>query len=65
MQSVYIAELATGKITTVSGGFTNDYSPTWDPNGKYLFLLSNRVFNPVLDELDRAFLVTRPPSRSA
>ncbi|MBC8105500.1 MAG: PD40 domain-containing protein [Anaerolineae bacterium] len=59
VQSMYIAEIATGKITTVSGGFTSDYSPAWDPNGKYLFMLSNRVFNPVLDELDRAFLVTR------
>src|SRR5262249_2272787 len=59
VQCVYICELATGKITNVSGGFTNDYSPSWDPKGRYLYILSNRVFNPNLDELDRSFLVTK------
>ncbi len=58
-QMIWLCELATGKTTTISAGFTNDYSPTWDPNGKFLYFLSNRVFQPRLDDLDTTFLVTQ------
>jgi tricorn protease len=58
-QTVWLCELATGKATTVSAGFTNDWSPTWDPQGKYLYFLSNRVYQPRLDDLDATFLVTQ------
>lgn len=55
---IWICELATGKTTAVSAGFTNDSSPTWDPKGKYLYFLSNRIYQPRLDDLDSNFLVT-------
>ncbi|WP_428936703.1 S41 family peptidase [Fontivita pretiosa] len=59
VRSVYLYELATGTIQRISAGFTNDYSPAWDPQGKYLYFLSNRVFRPYMDDLDMSFLVTR------
>jgi tricorn protease len=59
VQTIWVYEVATGKSTQVSPGFTNDHAPSWDPQGKYLFYLSNRVFRPELDDLDMSFLVTR------
>jgi tricorn protease len=59
VQSIYVHEIATGKSTCISGGFTSDYSPNWDPKGRYLYFLSNRVVNPQLDDFDRSFLVTK------
>ncbi|MGH7179112.1 MAG: PDZ domain-containing protein, partial [Tepidisphaeraceae bacterium] len=59
VQQVWLYNLADGSKQSVSAGFTSDFSPTWDPTGKYLYFLSNRSFNPFLDDLDRSFLVTR------
>jgi tricorn protease len=59
LQSIWVYDIASGKSVTLSSGFTSDYSPSWDPKGKYLFFLSNRYFNPILDDLDREFLITK------
>ena len=58
VQEVWVQEIDTGKKATVSAGFMNDYAPTWDPKGRYLYMLSNRVVAPELDEFDREFIVT-------
>ena len=34
------------KITEVSDGMTNDYSPSFDPEGKYLYFISSRTLRP-------------------
>ncbi|HEY7090221.1 MAG TPA: hypothetical protein VH518_19140, partial [Tepidisphaeraceae bacterium] len=59
MQNLWLYEIASSKSTQISAGFTNDSSPAWDPEGKYLYFLSQRVFRPELDDLDASFLVTR------
>src|SRR5262249_8010324 len=59
MQKIWLYEIASSKSTQVSAGFSNDSSPAWDPEGKYLYFLSQRVFRPELDDLDASFLVTR------
>ncbi|HEX4423337.1 MAG TPA: S41 family peptidase [Kofleriaceae bacterium] len=51
-QTVRIFDTQTGKITPVTGATTSDYSPAWDPEGRYLYFLSDRAANPVLDTHD-------------
>lgn len=56
---VWIYTLGTKQRHRVSSGFTSDSSPSWDMSGKYLYFASSRYFNPVLDEVDFDFSVTR------
>ena len=59
LSSIYLFELATRQSTPVTTSFSQDYSPVWDPDGKYLFFLSDRSFNPVLGQRDFQHIVTR------
>ncbi len=43
----------------VTSGFSRDHSPAWDPDGKFLYFLSERRVNPVLDSVDFEFITTR------
>lgn len=52
MSSVSVYSLRTGRSFTISDGLHSDYEPRWDPEGKYLYFLSNRNLNPVLGEMD-------------
>jgi tricorn protease len=45
-------DTATGVVTPLTGATTNDYSPAWDPQGRYLYFLSDRAANPVMDFRD-------------
>jgi tricorn protease len=36
----------------ISDGFTDDFSPAWDPDGRYLHFLSHRNINPVVGSQD-------------
>lgn len=42
----------------VSTPFTDDHTPTWDPAGKYLYFLSNRSFDPIVDLHEWNFTTT-------
>lgn len=44
--AVYLYELATKKTTQVTEGYYRDDSVSFDVNGKYLYLISARTFNP-------------------
>ena len=44
--SVYIWNAADGKVTRVTEDMFNAYSPAWDPQGNYLYFLSDREFAP-------------------
>jgi len=43
----------------LSDPMVNSFSPTWDPDGKYLDFLSDRFINPFLDRFDARFTVDR------
>ena len=45
---VYIYSLADQKATAVTSSMNNSYAAIFDPEGKYLFYLSDRDFNEVL-----------------
>lgn len=52
MRLIRIYDVASGKVATVSSGTTRDFSPAWDPAGRYLYFLSQRGSNPLMDQLD-------------
>ncbi len=54
-----------GKYTQVTSGYYNDTQPVFDPEGKYLFFLTNRSFNPVYSDLDNSFVYPNATSIAA
>ncbi|HEY2041352.1 MAG TPA: PDZ domain-containing protein, partial [Jatrophihabitans sp.] len=63
LRSIRIAELSTGTVTAVTTRRFIDSDPRFSADGKYLFFLSARTFDPVYDAhvFDLAFpLATRP-----
>lgn len=50
-QAVKLAHLETGETYQVTEPVLRDFSPSFDPEGKYLYFLGKRVFNPVRDQL--------------
>jgi len=64
---IRIAKVKSGAVHDVTTLLRVDRSPVWDPEGKYLYFISTRDFNPVYDALQfdlsfpqatRPFLVT-------
>ncbi len=58
-QALHLYNVATGARQAVTAGFTDDSEPTWDPKGKCLYFLSNRVINPVMDSVDLQHITLR------
>ncbi|HYH48320.1 MAG TPA: peptidase, partial [Acidimicrobiia bacterium] len=50
-RSIKLCEVATGTTHLVTPPEFRDVHPSWDPDGKYLYFLSYRVFDPVYDSL--------------
>jgi tricorn protease len=48
---VRIADCASGALIDATEALREDRSPAWDPEGKYLYFISARDFNPVYDAL--------------
>jgi tricorn protease len=49
--SIKIYDTASNRTTAVTEPNFSDHSPSWDPEGKYLFFISFRTFDPVYDEV--------------
>lgn len=50
--SIYVYDTQEKRVHEVTGPQTNDRAPAWDPDGRYLYFLSDREINPLLGELD-------------
>jgi tricorn protease len=48
---IRIVKVRSGKVHDVTTAVRMDKSPAWDPDGKYLYFISTRDFNPVYDAL--------------
>ena len=61
--TIRLAEAATGKVTSVTTPNSQDFSPAFDPDGRYLYFLSYRELNPVYDKIvfDLGFPKTAKP----
>ncbi len=51
-RSVWVWDARTDTTTRVSGEFTDDHDPCWDPEGRYLYFVSERGTNPMLGSRD-------------
>lgn len=52
-QSIFIYDLNAEKSYRVTGHSTQDWSPSFSPDGNFLYFLSNRDFNPVMGFVDQ------------
>ncbi len=50
--TIYIYSFIDGAVHQVTPAKTHDYSPAFDPEGKYLYFLSDRNFNPILSDYE-------------
>ncbi|HJW31373.1 MAG TPA: PDZ domain-containing protein, partial [Saprospiraceae bacterium] len=55
MQSVWIYNTKTKTLKQATSGFYSDRNPVFDPDGKYLYLVTNRSFNPVYSDFDNSW----------
>ncbi|MBW8906823.1 MAG: PDZ domain-containing protein, partial [Betaproteobacteria bacterium] len=61
--TVRLHEIASGRTISATTGDFRDYAPAFDPEGRYLYFLSARTFDPVYDSVhfDLSFpRATRP-----
>ena len=52
LSSLYAYEVSTGKTTAIDDGQFDDASVAFDLNGKYLYLVSSRTFNPTYGQYE-------------
>jgi tricorn protease len=50
--SVYLYEVATNKLNKVTNELYDSSNPTFDPNGNYLYFLSDREFAPLISGVE-------------
>ncbi len=55
-QAVFIHDLQSGETRQATSGYYEDVSPVFDPDGKYLYYLSDRTFNPSYSGLDNSWI---------
>jgi len=56
ISAIFVYDLTGKSLHQVTPGFTNDYSPVFDPGGKYLYFMSERNFNPILSNYEFSFV---------
>ncbi len=52
MQKVYIYSLESEQSTPVTEGWYDSFAPAFSSDGKYLYFVSNRNFNPIYSEVE-------------
>jgi tricorn protease len=58
--AIYLYDTRDAKLTQATSGYLNDSEPTFDPDGKYLFYLSDRAFDPVYGAFDNTWTYANP-----
>jgi tricorn protease len=56
ISSIFVYSFDDSKVHRVTEGFTNDFNPIFDPDGEYLYFLSERNFNPILGSYEFEFV---------
>ncbi|HMJ47491.1 MAG TPA: PDZ domain-containing protein, partial [Ferruginibacter sp.] len=54
--AIFIYDFQNKKTTQATSGFYNSFYPTFDPDGKYLYLLTSQAFQPTYSDLDNTFI---------
>jgi tricorn protease len=50
--AIFLWDAKSGKTKQVTSGFSGEFSPVFDPDGKYLWLLTTRHFEPTYGSFD-------------
>ncbi|MCU0229279.1 MAG: S41 family peptidase, partial [Bryobacterales bacterium] len=61
-RAIWIWSAADNQARQVTGELFNEYSPAWDPDGNYLYYLSDREFAPQLSTVEWNFALARETS---
>lgn len=58
-RSIYIYSLRDAKLVRVTDELFDEYEPAWDPEGHYLYFLSDREFAPQISQVEWNFAGNR------
>lgn len=53
--AIILYNIESKKSTKATSGFYSDLNPVFDPEGKYLYLVTNRSFNPIYSDFDNSW----------
>jgi tricorn protease len=53
--AVFLYDMSAGELRQLTSGYYADIQPVFDPDGKYLYYLSNRNFEPVYGDFDNSW----------
>jgi len=59
ISQVWIYSLGENRTRVVTTAEFDDFNPIWDPQGKYLYFLSNRAYNPILGNYEFNFVLDK------
>ena len=58
--SVYVWSAADNQLRRITDESFNAYNPAWDPQGNYLYYLSDREFSPQISTIEFNYATNRP-----
>lgn len=58
--AIFLYDTKAGRLHQATSGYFGDQQPTFDPEGKYLFYLSDRTFDPVYGSFDNSWTYANP-----
>lgn len=58
--SVYVWSASDNQLHVVTDEYFNSYNPAWDPQGNYLYFLSDREFAPQISSIEFNYATNRP-----
>jgi tricorn protease len=59
IRAIHVWSASDNRVRKLTEGFFSEWSPTWDPEGNYLYYLSNREFAPQLSNNEWNFAGNR------
>ena len=59
MSQIHIWSAADGKVHRVTGDMFNAVNPVWDPQGNYLYFISDREFAPQISQVEFNYATNR------
>jgi tricorn protease len=61
-RAIYVWSVSDNQVRRVTGDFFTQYSPAWDPDGNYLYFLSDRDYAPLIGSNEFNYALTRETS---
>ena len=60
LSAIFLHSTADGTSRALTSGTTNDYSPVFDPKGRYIYFLSDRDYNLTFSGFEFNYVYTNP-----